>query len=63
MALEIQDLSHGRWAVLANNCIDQAYRILEIYGVGKEVPNPETRVLIRISRDWCGSFDAEAQHL
>lgn len=57
------EVSKGGWAVLTNNCIHQAFHILKTYGVGREVPNPQTGVLIRISKVWFGSIEAEAQHL
>jgi hypothetical protein len=55
----VSETAKGGWMVLNNNCIHQAYRILRSYGAKDEIPNPDSGLLIRISKVWFRSIEAE----
>lgn len=50
---------HAGWAVLNNNCVQQAYEIVKAYGADRVIPNPWENPFNLIPRVWFNSFQGE----
>jgi hypothetical protein len=46
---EIELIKAGGWSVVANNCIDQTYRILEAFGAGSTLVDPKQRYQAKLT--------------
>ena len=51
------------WTVLGNNCIDQAYRIVQDFGGAHQLPAPYGAVAHLIPRKWFAAIESESRYL